>query len=923
VSEATGWIDPTQSANDCWAYTTASLIWWWQEQLKAQGYTLPEGVPTEVRAIHTAVRATNPAYGDNSGGWVQVALKNYLAKYFPMVANQAVTEAGKVTHTQYWGGLYSAEEQSAWIRKQLEAGLAIAMTDTQGHDTGSGAHTSMIWGADFDSNGLVTGFYYTDSSYTADNNKLEYAKCIKFTCLNGDNCSRHSTNPTNTTLKFGKYDKYNTSVSYSIQYYFNMGEVLTFDLRDSAGNKLDKNLKSVEGTAPETTPDSGTTTPDNSGSGNTTTPDNSGSGNTTTPDNGSSTTPSTPETSTPDTTTPDTSTPEVTPSTPETTPSTPETAPDSGTTTLPDATPEVVTTYTVSYDANGGSGNLPEPQTAEKGQSVQVASTTLTRENYTFAGWSTTKGGSVAHKPGATLTPTANTALYAVWEAIPTYTLRYDANGGTGTVPVASTLYNTQFFQVAAASGLTRENYTFAGWNTQADGKGTTYAVGASFAATKDMTLYAMWTENATYTVSYNANGGTGEVPAIQTGYAAEKIVVADGSTLTKAGYTFDSWKTGTSSKATSYDPGDELTLGTSNVTLYAQWKAVEVTPDPDPEPDPEPETPTPSPEPETPAPEPDPEPEPETPAPSAPEATTASVSYTTHVQNVGWQASVSNGALAGTSNRGLRLEALKVSVSSNVEGSIEYRTHVENIGWQAWSSNGSLAGTNGQGLRLEALQVRLTGELAEKYDVYYRVHAQNYGWLGWTKNGLPSGTAGHGLRLEAMEIKLVEKGAAAPTSSTDAFVGGVSAQSHVQNIGWQDWATTPNATGTSGQGLRLEAMRLKLSGLPYAGSITYRTHVQNIGWQSYVSNGSLAGTSGQGLRLEAIQIKLEGEIAQYYDVYYRVHAENFGWLGWAKNGEQSGTAGFGYRLESLEVQLVEKGAAAPGSTARTFVQKA
>jgi M6 family metalloprotease-like protein len=337
-------------------------------------------------------------------------------------------------------------------------------------------------------------------------------------------------------------------------------------------------------------------------------------------------------------------------------------------------------------------------------------------------------------------------------------------------------------------------------------------------------------------------------------------------------------------------------------------------TPDPEPEPEPDPE-----PEPE---PDPDPAPEPE------PSVKAPTVSYTTHVQYDGWKPTVSNGELSGTSGRGLRLEGLKVTVDSEHTGSIEYRTHVENIGWQGWAKDGSLAGTSGQSLRLEALQVRLTGDLAEKYDVYYRVHAENYGWLAWTKNGLPAGTAGHGLRLEAMQIVLVEKGGSVPSgitptsSATQAFVGGVSAQSHVENIGWQSWTTSPHATGTSGQGLRLEAMRLQLTGLPYTGSITYRTHVENISWQGWVNNGGLAGTSGQGLRLEAIQIALSGEVASYYDVYYRVHAQNFGWLGWAKNGEQAGTEGFGYRLESLEVVLVEKGGAAPGSTARAFVKK-
>ena len=68
-------------------------------------------------------------------------------------------------------------------------------------------------------------------------------------------------------------------------------------------------------------------------------------------------------------------------------------------------------------------------------------------------------------------------------------------------------------------------------------------------------------------------------------------------------------------------------------------------------------------------------------------------------------------------------------------------------------------------GLRLEAMQFELSGDDAEKYDVYYRVLAQSYGWLNWAKNGEISGTAGYGKRLEGIQIIVVEKGAEINTS--------------------------------------------------------------------------------------------------------------------------------------------------------------
>ena len=73
------------------------------------------------------------------------------------------------------------------------------------------------------------------------------------------------------------------------------------------------------------------------------------------------------------------------------------------------------------------------------------------------------------------------------------------------------------------------------------------------------------------------------------------------------------------------------------------------------------------------------------------------------------------------------------------------------------------MSGTEGEAKRLEAIEIRLTGEMAEHYDVYYRVHAQTYGWLNWAKNGERSGTAGLAKRLEGIEIVLVEKGTTPP----------------------------------------------------------------------------------------------------------------------------------------------------------------
>lgn len=287
------------------------------------------------------------------------------------------------------------------------------------------------------------------------------------------------------------------------------------------------------------------------------------------------------------------------------------------------------------------------------------------------------------------------------------------------------------------------------------------------------------------------------------------------------------------------------------------------------------------------------------------------SIMYTTHVENIGWQNYVTEENISGTEGQSLRLEGIKILLANpEYAGDIEYRTHIQNIGWEStWHKNNEMSGTEGQALRLEAIQIKLSGTIANHYDIYYRVHAQNFGWLGWTKNGEMAGTSGYSYRLEAIQIKLVKKGGADPTSSIEPYKSPkVSYQTHVQNIGWQGEVYDNEISGTQGQSLRIEGLKLKLNNAEYSGDILYRSHVQNIGWEStWHKNGELSGTTGRGLRLEAIQMKLNGTIANYYDIYYRTHVQNFGWLGWAKNGELSGTTGYSYRLEAIQIKLVKK----------------
>ena len=290
---------------------------------------------------------------------------------------------------------------------------------------------------------------------------------------------------------------------------------------------------------------------------------------------------------------------------------------------------------------------------------------------------------------------------------------------------------------------------------------------------------------------------------------------------------------------------------------------------------------------------------------------------YQVHVQNIGWQGWKKAGELSGSTGVSLRMEAFQIDLGSEeLNSQIMYRAHVQDIGWQDWVNGGEIAGTVGKSLRAEALEIKLTGELAEQYDVSYMTHVSNIGDLEYVSNGESAGSQGLGARMEALTIMLADKkqdedsipdgrGFVKDYSSND-----LTYTAHVQNIGDLDGVISGEIQGTTGEGLRLEgfAVNLDTSALhSLKGDITYRAHIQDIGWQEWKRNGEFAGTTGKSLRIEAIQIQLTGEAVAFYNVYYRTHIQNFGWMGWAKNGEKAGSESISQRMEAFQIVLVPK----------------
>ena len=237
-----------------------------------------------------------------------------------------------------------------------------------------------------------------------------------------------------------------------------------------------------------------------------------------------------------------------------------------------------VTTYQVSYDANGGK-NAPDPQIKEEnvaltlstqkptksytitynanGGSVSTSSKTV---DCTFNNWNTASNGSgKTYNSGVPYTANANVRLYAQW-----------TNPTAGTLPTP-----------------TQEGYTFDGWYTAASGGSP---VTSTTVVTKNMTVYARWAPVTvtTYSIRYNGNGGT-NVPKTQTKLEGVALQLSDekptksysisynanggGVTLepTIVDCSFRNWNTAANGSKETFNPGDYY-KDDASVTLYAQW---------------------------------------------------------------------------------------------------------------------------------------------------------------------------------------------------------------------------------------------------------------------------------------------------------------------------------------------------------------
>lgn len=172
----------------------------------------------------------------------------------------------------------------------------------------------------------------------------------------------------------------------------------------------------------------------------------------------------------------------------------------------------------------------------------------------------------------------SRTYLVRVTRGVAEHILSYDGNGADpGITPADGRYEEGHPVSVAEPGSLTKTGFTFAGWNTHFDGTGVSFLPGAILTiGSSDITLYAQWAPIAEYRVYYDGNGFDGGSPPVDPigHFEAETVTVHGIGTMSRTGYTFDTWNDQRSGDGQNYLPDSIFTMPASDITLYAQWVA-------------------------------------------------------------------------------------------------------------------------------------------------------------------------------------------------------------------------------------------------------------------------------------------------------------------------------------------------------------
>ena len=264
---------------------------------------------------------------------------------------------------------------------------------------------------------------------------------------------------------------------------------------------------------------------------------------------------------------------------------------------IPDGRPKGFTVYAqfrtccmVSFEAGEGSGSM-SPMTGSVSSTVTLPKVSFTRPGYAAFEWVETKASvnmrCVYNKHGdcgsgiypllagtsSEITLDRSYVLQPLWE--PAWTVTFDGNGGTlgAAKQMPPQVFPDKLARRLDQNQFSRSSYQFTGWNTKTDGTGTAYSQRQVMTPPADITLYAQWSCTNCYTVSFDANGGSGTQPSPLTSAAGSSVTAPAGSGYTRPGQQFAGWNTAANGTGTAYAAGTSF-IPTANMTLYARWVA-------------------------------------------------------------------------------------------------------------------------------------------------------------------------------------------------------------------------------------------------------------------------------------------------------------------------------------------------------------
>jgi|GEM_PF-1972422 len=212
--------------------------------------------------------------------------------------------------------------------------------------------------------------------------------------------------------------------------------------------------------------------------------------------------------------------------------------------------------------------------TKPKGEALSEISDATSTDGYTFEGWKTERAGGTK-VTSSNVVPSSDITYYANWS----YYIAFDANTGTGSMDKQGKLLYNGSKVALSANTFKKTGYTFDKWNTAKDGSGTSYSDKEAVKNVRSVsggiaTLYAQWKAN-TYTVTFDANGGTGTMK--DQSFTYDKAQNLSTNEFTREGYTFLGWSENSSAATATYTDGQEVSNLTDKangkVTLYAVWK--------------------------------------------------------------------------------------------------------------------------------------------------------------------------------------------------------------------------------------------------------------------------------------------------------------------------------------------------------------